>query len=69
MCPGFQGHHVGGRLVNTLLIYPEWPDTYWSFKHVLPFEGTKSVYPPLGLLTVSSLLPKHWKKRDRKSVV
>jgi len=30
---------------------------------VLPFEGTKSVYPPLGLLTVSSLLPKHWKKR------
>ena len=49
--------------MNALLIYPEWPDTYWSYKHVLPFEGTRSVYPPLGLLTVSSLLPKHWKRR------
>jgi radical SAM superfamily enzyme YgiQ (UPF0313 family) len=49
--------------MNALLVYPEWPDTYWSFKHVLPFEGTRSVYPPLGLLTISSLLPKHWKKR------
>ena len=49
--------------MNALLIYPEWPDTYWSFKHVLPFVGKRSVYPPLGLLTVSSLLPKHWKRR------
>ena len=49
--------------MNALLIYPEWPDTYWSFKHALPFEGKRSAYPPLGLLTVSSLLPPHWKKR------
>ncbi len=49
--------------MNALLIYPEWPDTYWSFKHALPLEGKRSLYPPLGLLTVSSLLPKHWKKR------
>ncbi len=49
--------------MNALLIYPEWPDTYWSFKHALPFEGKRSVYPPLGLLTVASLLPPHWKKR------
>lgn len=49
--------------MNALLIYPEWPDTYWSFKHVLSFVGKRSVYPPLGLLTVSSLLPKHWKRR------
>ncbi|MBI4458686.1 MAG: B12-binding domain-containing radical SAM protein, partial [Acidobacteria bacterium] len=49
--------------MNTLMIYPEWPDTYWSFKHALPFEGKRSVYPPLGLMTVSSLLPSHWKKR------
>src|SRR3990170_2603743 len=46
-----------------MLIYPEWPDTYWSFKHALPFEGKRSLYPPLGLLTVSSLLPQHWNKR------
>jgi len=49
--------------VNALLIYPEWPDTYWSFKHALPFEGKRSAYPPLGLLTVAPLLPAHWKKR------
>ena len=49
--------------MNSLLIYPEWPDTYWSFKHALPFEGKRSAYPPLGLLTIAPLLPKHWKKR------
>src|SRR5262249_32175557 len=49
--------------MNALLIYPEWPDTYWSFKHALPFEGKRSAYPPLGLLTVAPLLPTHWKKR------
>ena len=49
--------------MNVLLIYPQWPDTYWSFKHALPFEGKRSLYPPLGLLTVASLLPKSWSKR------
>ncbi len=49
--------------MNALLIYPEWPDTYWSFKHALPFEGKRSAFPPLGLLTIAPLLPKHWKKR------
>ena len=49
--------------MNALLIYPEWPDTYWSFKHALPFEGKRSAYPPLGLLTIAPLLPAHWKKR------
>ncbi len=49
--------------MNTLLIYPEWPDTYWSFKHALPFEGKRSAYPPLGLLTVAAMLPRDWSKR------
>jgi radical SAM superfamily enzyme YgiQ (UPF0313 family) len=49
--------------MKALLIYPEWPDTYWSFKHALPFEGKRSAYPPLGLLTIAPLLPQHWKKR------
>jgi radical SAM superfamily enzyme YgiQ (UPF0313 family) len=49
--------------MNALLVYPQWPDTYWSFKHALPFEGKRSTYPPLGLLTIASLLPKHWNKR------
>ncbi len=49
--------------MNALLIYPEWPDTYWSFKHAIPFHGKKSAYPPLGLLTVAAMLPKHWQRR------
>ncbi len=49
--------------MNALLIYPQFPDTYWSFKHALPIEGKKCAYPPLGLLTIASLLPPHWNKR------
>ncbi len=49
--------------MKALLVYPEWPDTYWSFKHALSFEGKRSVFPPLGLLTVASMLPKTWQKR------
>jgi radical SAM superfamily enzyme YgiQ (UPF0313 family) len=45
------------------LINPEYPDTYWSFRHALPFEGTRSAFPPLGLLTVSALLPPSWERR------
>jgi len=49
--------------MKVLLVYPEFPDTFWSFKHALPFQGKRSAFPPLGLLTVSSMLPKHWQKR------
>ncbi len=49
--------------MKTLLVYPEWPNTYWSFKHALSFQGKRSVFPPLGLLTIASLLPKTWQKR------
>ena len=49
--------------MKVLLINPEFPDTYWSFRHALPFEGKRSALPPLGLLTVSSLLPKSWERR------
>jgi radical SAM superfamily enzyme YgiQ (UPF0313 family) len=49
--------------VKVLLIYPEFPDTFWSFKHALKFIKKKSSAPPLGLLTVSSMLPKHWEQR------
>src|SRR5580765_2713128 len=49
--------------MKVLLINPEYPDTYWSFRHALPFEGKRSAFPPLGLLTVSALLPKNWERR------
>ena len=49
--------------MKVLLVNPEFPDTYWSFRHALPFEGKRCAFPPLGLLTVSALLPKSWERR------
>jgi len=49
--------------VKVLLVYPEFPDTFWSFKHALKFIRKKSSAPPLGLLTISSMLPNHWEQR------
>ncbi len=49
--------------MKILLVYPEFPETYWSFKHALAFEGKRSAFPPLGLLTVASMLPADWEKR------
>ncbi len=49
--------------MNVLLIYPEFPDTFWSFKHALKFVRRKAVSPPLGLLTVAAMLPADWGKR------
>ena len=49
--------------MNILLIYPEFPDTFWSFKHALKFLGKRAALPPLGLLTIASMLPKEWSQR------
>ncbi len=49
--------------MKILLVYPEFTDTFWSFKHALPFVQKKATTPPLGLLTVAALLPSGWEKR------
>ncbi|WP_372808260.1 B12-binding domain-containing radical SAM protein [Pontiella sp.] len=49
--------------MNILLIYPEFPETFWSFKYALPFVGKRSTLPPLGLLTVAGMLPAQWNVR------
>jgi radical SAM superfamily enzyme YgiQ (UPF0313 family) len=49
--------------MNILLIYPEFPDTFWSLKHAIKFVGKRTVLPPLGLLTVAAMLPKEWSIR------
>ena len=46
--------------MNILLLYPEFPDTFWSFKHALKFVGKRASSPPLGLLTVAAMLPSDW---------
>jgi radical SAM superfamily enzyme YgiQ (UPF0313 family) len=49
--------------MNILLVYPEFPDTFWSFKHALKFVQKKASSPPLGLITVAAMLPAGWKQR------
>lgn len=49
--------------MKILMIYPEYPDTFWSFKHALKFVSKKSGSPPLGLITVAAMLPKDWEVR------
>ncbi len=49
--------------MKILLVYPQYPDTFWSFKHALKFISKKAVNPPLGLITVSSMLPDKWQKK------
>ena len=49
--------------MKVLLVYPKYPDSFWSFKHALKFIGVKPASPPLGLLTVAAMLPREWEKR------
>lgn len=51
------------NLMNILLVYPEYPDTYWSFKHALKFISKRASNIPLGLITVSALLPEKWNRK------
>jgi len=49
--------------MKALLIYPEFPDTFWSFRYALKFIHRKASSPPLGLLTIAAMLPEAWEKR------
>lgn len=49
--------------MRILMVYPEFPDTFWSFRHALKFINKKINNPPLGLMTISALLPVDWEKR------
>lgn len=49
--------------MKILLVYPAYPDTFWSFRHALRFISKKACFPPLGLLTVAAMLPGAWQKK------
>jgi len=49
--------------MKILLVYPQYPDSFWSFKHALKFISKKAAVPPLGLITVSAMLPSTWQKK------
>jgi radical SAM superfamily enzyme YgiQ (UPF0313 family) len=46
-----------------LMIYPETPAAYWSFKHILKIVGRRAAFPPLGLMTVAALVPDRYEVR------
>ena len=49
--------------MNVLLIYPEYPATFWSFKYALKFIHKRAALPPLGLMTIGAMLPEEWPKK------
>ena len=48
---------------NILLVYPQHTKTFWGFENVMKVLGKKAAYPPLGILTIASMLPGHWNKK------
>ncbi|MCX6539167.1 MAG: B12-binding domain-containing radical SAM protein [Acidobacteria bacterium] len=46
--------------MNSLLISPRFPSTFWSYEPILELVGKKALMPPLGLITVAALLPDSW---------
>ena len=49
--------------MNVLLVYPKCPDSFPGFSHALKFVSKKAAVPPLGLVTMSAMLPDTWHKR------
>jgi radical SAM superfamily enzyme YgiQ (UPF0313 family) len=49
--------------MRALLVCPEFPLSFWSFRKSCQLRGSKTVNPPLGLITVAALLPSEWEMR------
>ncbi len=49
--------------MKILMVYPECPNSFWSFKHIITLFGKKAYLPPLGLMTVSALLPVEFERK------
>jgi radical SAM superfamily enzyme YgiQ (UPF0313 family) len=49
--------------MKVLLLYPQFPQSFWSYDRFMEIAGLKAVLPPLGIITVAALLPKDWEIR------
>lgn len=49
--------------MKALLLYPQFPQSFWSYDRFMEIAGFKAVIPPLGIITVAALLPKEWEIR------
>jgi radical SAM superfamily enzyme YgiQ (UPF0313 family) len=51
--------------MKTLLLYPQFPQSFWSYDRFMEIAGLKAVIPPLGIITIAALLPPEWEIRFR----
>ena len=51
------------RTRKILLVYPEFPRTYWALQYGLAIAGRRATMPPLALITVAASLPRDWSIR------
>ena len=49
--------------MKVLLLHPEFPELFWSLKHILRFIAKRATLPALGLFTVAAMLPDKWETR------
>ncbi|MGB8698063.1 MAG: B12-binding domain-containing radical SAM protein [Thermosynechococcaceae cyanobacterium] len=49
--------------MKALLLYPQFPQSFWSYDRFMNIAGLKAVIPPLGIITVAALLPPDWEIR------
>jgi radical SAM superfamily enzyme YgiQ (UPF0313 family) len=49
--------------MNTLLVWPEIPITYWGGQYAIALINKRTFMPPLGLITVAAMCPKEWNMR------
>lgn len=49
--------------MKALLLYPQFPQSFWSYDRFLEIAGLKAFIPPLGIITVAALLPQDWEIR------
>lgn len=57
------GPRGGTHCMKILLVSPQIPDIFWSFRHVVRMVSKRAAFPPLGLLTVAAMLPSDWSLR------
>src|SRR5271166_638749 len=52
-----------GPAIKVLMVWPRFPDSFWSLGEVMEIVPERSLVPPLGLITVAALCPKQWEIR------
>jgi hypothetical protein len=49
--------------MHVLLVYPRFPQSFWSYDSLVQMMGRRALMPPLGLITIAALLPTRWQVR------